>query len=180
MTFREIRDHKFKVLFMYYCMKTDIDQLLLNYFSNFPYEEEDDENEYTKSSSKYHQNVARLSIKEEEKESENVSDAAVTVTFTQDDNIIDIKNKVKEVIEKTEEIDKLIADNLESWDINRVAKAEITIIRLAIYEMYYDASMDIPVAINEAVELAKVYGDDKADKFVNGVLSTIYKKKNEK
>ena len=93
---------------------------------------------------------------------------------------LQLKNKVKEVIEKTEEIDKLIADNLESWDINRVAKAEITIIRLAIYEMYYDASIDIPVAINEAVELAKVYGDDKANKFVNGVLSTIYKKKNEK
>ena len=162
MTFREIRDHKFKILFMYYCMKTDIDQLLLNYFSNFPYEEDDDENDYTKSSSKYHQNVAKVSIKEEEKENENVRD---------------IKNKVKEVIEKTDEIDKLIADNLESWDINRVAKAEITIIRLAIYEMYYDASIDIPVAINEAVELAKVYGDDKADKFVNGVLSTIYRKR---
>lgn len=180
MTFREIRDHKFKVLFMYYCMKTDIDQLLLNYFSNFPYEEEDDENEYTKSSSKYHQNIARVSIKEHDKENENVSDAAVTITLTEDDNIRDIKNKVKDVIEKTEEIDKLIEDNLESWDINRVAKAEITIIRLAIYEMYYDASIDIPVAINEAVELAKVYGDDKADKFVNGVLSTIYRKKSEK
>lgn len=180
MTFREIRDHKFKVLFMYYCMKTDIDQLLLNYFSNFPYEEEDDENEYTKSTSKYHQNVAKVSIKEEEKDNENVSDAAVIVTLTEDDNIRDIKNKVKEVIEKTDEIDKLIVDNLESWDINRVAKAEITIIRLAIYEMYYDASIDIPVAINEAVELAKVYGDDKADKFVNGVLSTIYRKKSGK
>lgn len=178
MTFREIRDHKFKILFMYYCMKTDIDQLLLNYFSNFPYEDDDDENEYTKSSSKYHQNVAKVSIKEEEKENENVSDAAVAITLTEDDNIRDIKNKVKEVIEKTDEIDKLIADNLESWDIKRVAKAEITIIRLAIYEMYYDASIDIPVAINEAVELAKVYGDDKADKFVNGVLSTIYRKRN--
>lgn len=180
MTFREIRDHKFKVLFMYYCMKTDIDQLLLNYFSNFPYEEEDDENDYTKNTSKYHQNVAKVNLKEVESEDGNVSDAAVAITLTEDDNIRDIKNKVKEVIEKTDEIDKLIAENLESWDIKRVAKAEITIIRLAIYEMYYDASIDIPVAINEAVELAKVYGDDKADKFVNGVLSTIYRKKSEK
>ena len=180
MTFREIRDHKFKVLFMYYCMKTDIDQLLLNYFSNFPYEEEEDENDYTKNTSKYHQNVAKVNLKEVESEDGNVSDAAVAITLTEDDNIRDIKNKVKEVIEKTDEIDKLIAENLESWDIKRVAKAEITIIRLAIYEMYYDASIDIPVAINEAVELAKVYGDDKADKFVNGVLSTIYRKKSEK
>ena len=180
MTFREIRDHKFKVLFMYYCMKTDIDQLLLNYFSNFPYEEEEDENDYTKNTSKYHQNVAKVNLKEVESEDGNVSDAAVAITLTEDGNIRDIKNKVKEVIEKTDEIDKLIAENLESWDIKRVAKAEITIIRLAIYEMYYDASIDIPVAINEAVELAKVYGDDKADKFVNGVLSTIYRKKSEK
>ena len=180
MTFREIRDHKFKVLFMYYCMKTDIDQLLLNYFSNFPYEEEEDENDYTKNTSKYHQNVAKVNLKEGESEDGNVSDAAVAITLTEDDNIRDIKNKVKEVIEKTDEIDKLIVENLETWDINRVAKAEITIIRLAIYEMYYDAAIDIPVAINEAVELAKVYGDDKADKFVNGVLSTIYRKKSEK
>ena len=179
MTFREIRDHKFKILFMYYFMKTDIDQILLNYFANFPYEEEDDENEYTKNSSKYHKNISKIVITEEKNEIENVSDAAVTVTLSEDDNIRDIKRKVKEIIDKTEEIDKLISDNLESWDIKRVGKAEITIIRLAVYEMYYDASIDIPVAINEAVELAKVYGDDKADKFVNGVLSTIYRKKKE-
>lgn len=179
MTFREIRDHKFKILFMYYFMKTDIDQILLNYFANFPYEEEDDENEYTKNSSKYHKNISKIVITEEQNEIENVSDAAVTITLSEDDNIRDIKRKVKEIIDKTEEIDKLISDNLESWNIKRVGKAEITIIRLAVYEMYYDASIDIPVAINEAVELAKVYGDDKADKFVNGVLSTIYRKKKE-
>ena len=176
MTFREIRDHKFKILFMYYCAKTDIDQLLLNYFSNYPYEEDDDNNEYIKNNSKYHKNIAKVVIKEERDKVENVSDAVVVVP-TDDDSIIDIKNKVKDLISKTEEIDKLISDNLESWDIQRVAKAEITIIRLAIYEMYYDSSIDIPVAINEAVELAKVYGDDKADKFVNGVLSTIFKKR---
>ena len=89
------------------------------------------------------------------------------------------KRKVKEIIDNTGDIDRLISDNLEAWDINRVAKTELTIIRLAIYEMYYDSSIDIPVAVNEAVELAKVYGDGKASKFVNGVLSTILKKKKE-
>lgn len=177
MTFREIRDHKFKILFMFYFMGTDIDQVMLNYFSNLPYEEEDDENEYTKDK-KSHRNIAKVTISEDDNKEHNVSDAAVVVKLSDDDNIRDIKRKVKEIIDKTEEIDKLISDNLESWDINRVAKAEITIIRLAVYEMYYDASIDIPVAINEAVELAKVYGDGKADKFVNGVLSTIFKKKN--
>lgn len=178
MTFREIRDHKFKILFMFYFMKTDIDQILLNYFANFPYEEEEDENDYIRDSSKYHKNIAKVQIGEEDDAEKNVSDAAVSITLTEDDNIRDIKRKVKDVIEKTEEIDQIISENLESWDIKRVAKAEITIIRLAVYEMYYDSSIDVPVAINEAVELAKVYGDGKADKFVNGVLSTINKKKN--
>ena len=178
MTFREIRDHKFKILFMYYFMQTDIDQILLNYFINLPYEEEDEDiNEYTKNASQAHKNIAKIVLKEDEKKLDNVSDAAVAITLTEDDNISDIKRKVKEIIDKTDEIDKLISDNLESWNIKRVAKAELTIIRLAIYEMYYDASIDVPIAINEAVELAKVYGNEKSDKFVNGVLSTIYKKK---
>lgn len=179
MTFREIRDHKFKILFMYYFMKTDINQLLFDYFDHLPYEEEDDENAYTKGDKKNHKNVAVVNIEEkEDDETKNVSDEAVKITPTEDDNIRDIKNKIIDMINKTDEIDKLISDNLESWDIKRLGKAELIIIRLAIYEMYYDSSIDIPVAINEAIELAKVYGDDKTDKFVNGVLSTINKKKN--
>lgn len=174
MTFREIRDHKFKILFMYYFMQTDLDQIFLNYFFNLPYEEEDDENTYV-GASKTHKNIAKIRISEDDKEGQNVSDLAVTLT--KDDNIRDIKRKVKEVIDRTSEIDSIISQNLENWDIKRVGKAELTIIRLAIYEMYFDAAVDIPVAINEAIELAKVYGDEKSDKFVNGVLATVYKKK---
>ena len=176
MTFREIRDHKFKILFMYYFMQTDLDQIFLNYFFNLPYEEEDDENTYV-GASKTHKNIAKIRISEDDNEGQNVSDLAVTLT--KDDNIRDIKRKVKEVIDRTSEIDSIISQNLESWDIKRVGKAELTIIRLAIYEMYFDAAVDIPVAINEAIELAKVYGDEKSDKFVNGVLATVYKKKSQ-
>lgn len=176
MTFREIRDHKFKILFMYYFMQTDLDQIFLNYFFNLPYEEENDENTYV-GASKTHKNISKIRISEDDKEGQNVSDLAVTLT--KDDNIIDIKRKVKEVIDRTSEIDSIISQNLESWDIKRVGKAELTIIRLAIYEMYFDAAVDIPVAINEAIELAKVYGDEKSDKFVNGVLATVYKKKSQ-
>lgn len=179
MTYREIRDHKFKILFIYYSSKTDIDQLLLNYFSNFPYEEDDDENDYTKGNSRGHKNVAHVNIDINDDKPHNVSDSALEITLSDDDNVRDIKRKVKEIIDKTGEIDSIISTHLESWDIKRVAKAELTIIRLAVYEMYYDTSVDIPVAINEAIELAKVYGDDKADKFVNGVLATIYKSKKE-
>ncbi len=176
MTFREIRDHKFKILFMYYFMQTDLDQIFLNYFFNLPYEEEDDENTYV-GASKTHKNIAKITISEDDNEGQNVSNLAVTLT--KDDNIRDINRKVKEVIDRTSEIDSIISQNLESWDIKRVGKAELTIIRLAIYEMYFDAAVDIPVAINEAIELAKVYGDEKSDKFVNGVLATVYKKKSQ-
>ena len=178
MTYREIRDNKFKLLFIYYAMKTDINQIFLNYFSNFPYEEEDDENGYTKSSSKSHKNIAKIDVKETDKnDTGNISDSAILIPLTEDDNVRDIKWKVIDIIEKTNEIDDILSKNLESWDIKRVGRAELTIIRLAIYEMYYDSSVDIPVAINEAIELAKVYGDEKASKFVNGVLATIYKNK---
>lgn len=175
MTFREIRDHKFKILFMYDYVKGDIDNLLLNYFENLPYEEEDEENEYINDSSKAHKNIAKVKI--DTSDVANVSDAAVIIKLSEDDNIRDIMTKVKDIISKNDEIDKIIKDNLETWDIKRVGKAELTIIRLAIYEMYYDKSIDLAIAINEAIELAKVYGDDKSPKFVNGVLATIYKKK---
>ena len=176
MTFREIRDHKFKILFMYDLAKGNIDSLLLNYFENMPYEEDDDENEYINDSSKAHKNIAKVKVSFDDDIS-NVSDAAVLIKLSKDDNIKEITTKVKDIKQKKDEIDKIISDYLETWDIKRVGKAELTIIRLAIYEMYYDKSIDIAVAINEAIELAKVYGDDKSPKFVNGVLATIHKKK---
>lgn len=177
MTFKEIRDHKFKLLFMYYSGDTDVNQLIFNYFDNLPYEEDDDENNYTKDTSKSHKNVSKVIIDENKDAIDNESDKAVVIKLSEDDNINDIKNKVLDIIAKSAEIDKLISENLESWDINRVGKAELTIIRLAIYEMYYDAAIDVKVAINEAIELSKVYGEDKSSKFVNGVLATINKKK---
>lgn len=177
MTFKEIRDHKFKLLFMYFFCKTDVNQLFLNYFENLPYEEDGDDNNYTKDNLKTHENISKLVIDENKDKIKNESDKAIIIELSDEDNINDIKNKIIDIISKVEEIDKLISDNLESWDIKRVGKAELTIIRLAIYEMYYDASIDIKVAINEAVELAKVYCEDKSPKFVNGVLATIYRKK---
>lgn len=175
MTFKEKRDHKFKILFMYDILKGDIDVAMSNYFENIPYNDEDD-NAKSDSTRNSHLNVAKVVIGDED-EVKNESDKAITINLNDEANIRDIKNKVKDLISKISLIDDIIKESLSSWDINRVGKAELTIIRLAIYEMYYDSSIDVPVAINEAVELAKDYCDDKASKFVNGVLSTIYKKK---
>lgn len=176
MTFKEIRDHKFKILFMYYTLNEDVDNVIMKYFENYPYEMDDDINEYLGNTSKTLKNINKVSIETNETP-KNESDKAIEIAISEEDNIRDIKYKIKDIVEKTSEIDELVKNSLKEWDMTRVGKAELTIIRLAVYEMYFDESMDLKVAINEAVELAKVYADDKADKFVNGVLATIYKSK---
>ena len=72
-------------------------------------------------------------------------------------------------------IDEKISEASKGWKLNRIAKAELAILRLAVYEALYDDDIPVPVAINEAVELAKDYGQDESYSFVNGVLSTICK-----
>lgn len=74
-----------------------------------------------------------------------------------------------------EEIDEVIAENATNWSFERIAKVDLSILRLAIYEMKYT---DVPqkVAVNEAVEIAKIYSTEKSPKFVNGVLGSVIKK----
>lgn len=71
------------------------------------------------------------------------------------------------------EIDDIIAEHLENWTIDRIASVEKTILRISIYEINYEEDIPASVSINEAVELANRYGDEKSGKFVNGVLSKI-------
>ena len=101
--------------------------------------------------------------------------------FFESNNIEDeqAKKYIKDVIfginEKLEEILKDIEQNLkEDWKLNRISKMDLSILKLAIYEIKYN---EIPykVAINEAVELAKKYGEDKSKNFVNGILASIVK-----
>lgn len=91
-------------------------------------------------------------------------------------NVIDYMKDVTFGIEKNkEEILEKIKKNLKSdWKIDRISKIDLVILKLAIYEINYK---DIPfkVAINEAVELAKKYGEDSSKNFVNGILASIVK-----
>jgi len=77
------------------------------------------------------------------------------------------------VVNDVKEIDHFIEKNLENWSIDRIAIVEKTILRIAIYELKYMDDIPPNVSINEAVELAKKYGDDQSGKFVNGVLAKI-------
>ncbi|MCR4605289.1 MAG: transcription antitermination factor NusB [Eubacterium sp.] len=72
-------------------------------------------------------------------------------------------------------IDEKISSASKGWKLNRIAKAELAILRLAVYEALYDDDIPVAVAIDEAVELAKDYGQDEGYAFVNGVLSAICK-----
>lgn len=77
-----------------------------------------------------------------------------------------------------EEIITLISNNLkEKWSMNRISKIDLAILKLAIFELIY-SKLPYKVVINEAVELAKKYGDDSSKSFVNGILASIVKEKN--
>ncbi|MCL2719008.1 MAG: transcription antitermination factor NusB [Lachnospiraceae bacterium] len=82
-----------------------------------------------------------------------------------------IKEKLFKVLTYIPEIDQELSDKVEGWDVNRMGKVDLTILRLAIYEIKFDNSIPQGVAINEAVELAKKFGQDNSKAFVNGVLS---------
>ena len=84
-----------------------------------------------------------------------------------------IHNKVFGTIGKIEEIDDVIAGVAEGWKINRMSKVDLTIMRLAYYEMKFDDDIPVIVAINEAVELAKKYGGDDSSSFINGILAKL-------
>ena len=89
-----------------------------------------------------------------------------------------VKNTFKGILENISEIEQLVKDNLkENWSIERISKIDLAILKIAIYEMIY-TNIPYKVVINEAVELAKKYGDDSSKAFVNGVLASIVKKNN--
>lgn len=84
-----------------------------------------------------------------------------------------IVNKVHQIAEHLDELDEMVNGAAEKWKTTRMAKAELAIIRLAVYEMKYEEDIPVSVAINEAVELAKVYGSDNGAAFVNGILAKL-------
>ena len=84
-----------------------------------------------------------------------------------------ISQKAQKIIEKIDEIDAAINEVSEGWKTRRMGKVDLTLIRLAVYEMKYEDDIPVKVAINEAVELAKQYGTDESPSFVNGVLAKL-------
>ena len=84
-----------------------------------------------------------------------------------------IADKSSDIFAHVEEIDAIIDEAVEGWKTSRMAKVDLSLIRLAVYEIRYE-KLPKGVAINEAVELAKTYGTDQSAGFVNGVLARIH------
>ena len=84
---------------------------------------------------------------------------------------------VEEIIygveKKVAEIDKHIKENVRDWRFDRISKIDLAILRLAIYEIIWAGDIPYKVSINEAVELAKLYGSEKSSSFVNGILGGV-------
>lgn len=83
---------------------------------------------------------------------------------------------VKSFLDYKTIIDQDISENLKKWDIDRLGKVELAIMRLAVTEMRYVDDIPHKVSINEAIELAKHFADDSAPKYINGVLASVLTK----
>lgn len=110
-------------------------------------------------------------------------EADVELEETELSQFIDLKYS-KELVESfnanKENIDSLINKYAKNWTINRMAKVDLAILRLAICEILYMSEMPTKVSINEAIELAKLYCDDKSPKFINGILGSVVSEIGEK
>lgn len=82
---------------------------------------------------------------------------------------------VEGVFDNHDSIDEIITLHSQHWKLNRIAKVELTILRLCLFEMLFCPDIPLKVAMNEAIELAKDFGDDNSKTFVNGVLDAAAK-----
>ncbi len=90
---------------------------------------------------------------------------------SEEEETVYISEKYEDIMSHLPEIDELINSLAKGWSTTRMGKVDLTIIRLAVYEIKYDDTIPTKVAINEAVELAKKFGQDESAGFVNGVLA---------
>jgi N utilization substance protein B len=82
---------------------------------------------------------------------------------------------ISNMIEHIEVIDKYIRDNSKDWKINRIAKVDLAVLRIALSEILYNKTIPESVSINEAVEISKKFSNEDSHKFINGILGTVFR-----
>lgn len=117
--------------------------------------------------------IFRAEFYEEAEISEQLRLFMDTLETAREEDRVYIEQKVQDIFAHLAEIDEMIDSFAQGWKTSRMAKVELSLIRLAVYEMRYEEDIPTGVAINEAVELAKTYGEENSASFVNGVLARI-------
>ncbi len=127
--------------------------------------------DYAEQTELYLQNSAegiiRSNAEDEDEAQELLTDENVELI------IEEVRAKQAKVVEKLPEIDSMLEKAISGWKLSRIGKADIAILRLAAYEMKFDDEIPEKVAINEAVELAKQFGQEASASFINGVLAKL-------
>ena len=125
------------------------------------------------------ENAFKLIYSLEIQKNENLEEQMDLFFESNDIKNVEAKKYIKTVVLGINENEEQILENIEKnlkedWKLNRISKMDLSILKLAIYEIRFS---DVPykVAINEAVELAKKYGEDKSKNFVNGILASVVK-----
>ncbi len=86
-----------------------------------------------------------------------------------------VRTLIYGVVREKKSIDKKITEHLENWTLDRLAYVEKALLRMAVFEMFSDLDTPKGVVINEVIEIAHIYGDEKSGQFINGVLAKINK-----
>ena len=107
---------------------------------------------------------------------EHVLEKAELVGTLDEEDLLYVSQMLEGVLAHTAQIDEFVSRYSKDWMIDRIARVDLSILRVAIYEMLYRKE-DVPTgaAINEAVELAKRYGGERSYAFVNGILGSVAK-----
>jgi N utilization substance protein B len=126
--------------------------------------------------SELREQVFKLLFRVEFNSMEEMTEQEEIFTLSEDEEFLSkdteyIRDKYEKIASRLTEIDEAINSNTTGWSTSRIAKVDLAIIRLAVYEIKYDDLVPTGVAINEAVELAKKYGQDGSPAFINGVLA---------
>lgn len=116
----------------------------------------------------------RFTVDQIEKPEEDSDDIVVAEAgHAKEEDIAYIETKSRKILAMLPELDAKISEISDGWQIGRLGKPELAILRLAVYEMLYDEEVPFRVAINEAVELAKKYCNPDASGFINAVLAKV-------
>ena len=104
---------------------------------------------------------------------------SVSILYAKDESLlIFAKDLMKGILSHIDIIDEMIISISLKWDLHRMSYIDRNILRIAIYEILFENDVPFKVAINEAIELAKIYGSEKSPKFINGLLASVIKEKN--